>query len=389
MTVTLKKSFLVIVLTFIAVALTACTGTSEARLPTLLAVSVGGAAQPQVALVRTALTAAEEAAGGFALLDDSRQTLAAPAIDFAVTERNGSRRELVVLSRLGDATSSLEAYLDFFNLQGVDAAAPNAFVSSRQRRALSSFTDAPLSFCPEAVQTSRTGRFVAVFNGTRCGDAASLDVFDTQTGRALPRITGGTFGLVNAPPYLDQQTDTLYYLQQTVSNADLFAVRLTDRSSTGVDFVATLLTTLPDRDQRALTQIGTTLLALYPSSFLSVPLTTPTQTLRVDTLSDSRRFIDNLAPVETSVLILGDNRLTVHRALDDTNEQSTQVTVASATYDPTESYAYLASDQQIVRFDLLRYDGNFSGVLRTFSLPELVQPGPVTWFKGVVPVSAP
>lgn len=375
--------------------LTACTGTSEERLPTLLAVSLGGVAQPQVALVRTTLTTTEETQGGFAVLDDSRRALAAPAVDFAVTERNGSRSELVVLSSAGDAAENAAVngsavYLDFFSLQGVDADAPGAFAPSRPRRALSSFTSAAASFCPEAVTVSRTGRYAVIFNGARCGETASIDIFDTQTNRALPRLTGGTFGLVAAPPYLDQQADTLYYLQQKVSTTDLIAVRLTDiDNSTDVDFPATTLTTLPDRDQRSLTQVGTTLLVLYPSSFLSVPLATPTQNVLVDTLSDSRRFIDNLSPFETSVLILGNNRLTVHRLLDDADEQSTQITVTSATYDPLERFVYLVSDQQITRFDLLRYDGSFSGLLQTFPVPELVRPGPVTYFKGVVPAASP
>ena len=89
------------------------------------------------------------------------------------------------------------------------------------------------------------------------------------------------------------------------------------------------------------------------------------------------------------MLILGSDRLTVHRLLDDADEESTQVAVRSATYDPLERFVYLVSDRQIIRFDLLRYDGSFSGLLQTFTLPELVQPGPVTWFKGVVPVGAP
>ena len=208
-----------------------------------------------------------------------------------------------MLSSAGGATPNTEVdgsavYLNFFSLQGVDAASPDAFAPTRAQRTLGSFTSAPASFCPEAVQTSRTGRYVVVFNASRCGSAASLDLFDTQTNRALPRLTGGTFGLVDAPPYLDQQADTLYYLQQKVSTADLIAVRLTDvGNGADVDFPATTLATLPDRDQRGLTQVGTTLLALYPSSFLSVPIATPTQNVLVDTLSDSRRFIDNLSPV--------------------------------------------------------------------------------------------
>ena len=280
---TLRKLFTCFVLCALAL-LTACTGTSEERLPTLLVVALNLEAQPQVALVRTALTAAEEAAGGFAVLDGSRRALTAPAVDFAVTERRGSRSELVVLSRTGgaagsDEVTSAEVYLDFFSLQGVDADAPDAFAPSRPRRTLSSFTNPPASFCPEALQVSRTGRYVVVFNASRCGDTASLDIFDLQTNRALPRLAGGTFGLVPTPPYLDQQADTLYYLQQKVSDTDLIAVRLTDiDSGTDVDFPVTTLATLPDRDQRSLTQIGTTLLVLYPSSFLSVPLATPTQT---------------------------------------------------------------------------------------------------------------
>lgn len=370
----------VIVFCIVLAALAACTGTSEERLPTLLVVGFGEAAQPEVALIRTALTAAEEAEGGFTFLEPSRQGLAAPAVDFAVTERNGSRSELVVLSR----AESGAAYLDFFNLQGISADAPDAFAPSRPRRALSSFPGVAANFCPEAVQVSRTGRFAVVFSGTSCGDDAAVDIFDLETNRALPRITGGTFGLVTAPPYLDQQTDTLYYLQQKVNNAELIALRLADP-----DFAATSVATLPGLDQRGLTQIGATLLMLYPSSFVTVPLATPTENVVVDSVPDSRSFIDNLSPVETSVLILGSNRLTVHRLLDDADEQSVPIPVRSATYDPLERFVYLASEGQIVRFDLLRYSGSFSGLLRTFTLPELVQPGPITWFKGIVPMTAP
>ena len=372
------------------VVLSACTGTSEERLPTLLAVAFGGAAQPQVGLVRTALTASEEAQGGFAFLPDSPQPLAAPALDFAVTERNGSRRELVVLSSAGGTGGAAggETYLDFFNLQGIDADAPSAFAPSRPRRALSSFTDAAASFCPEAVQVSRTGRYVVVFNGSRCGDTPALNVFDTQTDRALPRVTGGTFGLVGVPPYLDQQTDTLYYLQQKVSDTDLVAVRLTE-TATGPDFPITTVTVLPGRDQRGLTQTGSTLLVLYSSRFLTVPLATPGDNTTVDTAADARRFVDNLSPAEGAVLVLGPDRLTVHRTPADVDEQSATVAATSATYDPLERFVYLTSEQQLTRFDLLRYNGSFSGLLQTFPVPELVQPGPVTYFKGVVPTVAP
>jgi len=88
---------------------------------------------------------------------------------------------------------------------------------------------------------------------------------------------------------------------------------------------------------------------------------------------------------------LGNNRLTLHTSLTDTDEEGTSVrTPSGTTLDPDGQFAYLLSEGQVTRFDLLLYDGDsFSGTLQTFTLDELANPGPIAYARGIDPEETP
>ena len=277
----------------------ACTGTTEERLPTLLAVSLVQDGTPKVALIKTVLASD----GEYELLPDSRRDLAAPARDFSVTGRRGERGELVVLSRADDN----ESYLDFFSLRGIDPANPEAFrpVADKPRLEVSTFEDAGGGFCAEALQISNSGRYAAIFNGTEdCQgvDEPTIDVLDLQEERVLERITGGTFGLVNATPYIDQRTDTLFYLTQGVNQVNLIRLNLSNLSKE-------TFTELDAQNENNIAQYATdisrqgeTLLILRAAEIVALPLSDPDNPLSLSTSSSSNRFVDNL--VASGIVLL-------------------------------------------------------------------------------------
>ena len=380
--------------------LTGCTGTFEPPLPTLLAVGVVQGEQAQVALVETVLTRTDEEGGGYTFLGASRQNLAAPAVDFDVTERRDARTQLVVLSRAEDD----EGFIDFFTLSGIDPDDPTGFapVASKPRLTLSDLEqpedeDETFTFCPEALQVTRDGRYVALYNGTSCAgsDDIFIDIIDTREREILERVRGRTFGFVDVEPFLNQQNDTLYYLRQQVNSADLISLDLTDADIVadrdgGLELRQELEITFPDLDQRDLTLYDETFLVLYEDGFIPFPLAANALGDAVETTDNSESFIDNLEAIDTEILILGSNRLTVHLSPNDTDEEDTGVrTPSGTTLDTDGQFAYLLSEGQITRFDLLSYKGNsFSGTLQTFELEELSNPGPVAYARGIDPEEA-
>ena len=387
--------------------LTGCTGTIEPLPPTLLAVGVVQGEQAQVALVETVLTRTDAEGGGYTFLEDSRQDLAAPAVDFDVTERLDARTQLVVLGRDAD----FEGYIDYFTLGGIDPDDPVGFapVPGKPRIVLSELEqpddeDDPFTFCPEALQVTRDGRYVALYNGTSCRDANSDDIFidiiDTREREILERIRGRTFGFVDTEPFLDQQTNRLYYLRQQVNDADLISLDLTNAAADadndvgendGLEGRQQFEITFPDLDQRDLTLYGDTFLVLYEDGFIPFPQGADRLGDAVETTDDSQSFIDNLEVFDPYVLILGNNRLTLHSSLTDTDEEDISVeTPTGTTLDPDGQFAYLLSEGQITRFDLLQYDGDsFSGTLQTFELEELSNPGPIAYARGIDPEETP
>ena len=365
--------------------LAACTGTTEERLPTLLAVSLVQNDEPQVALIETVLASD----GTYTLLEDSRRPLPAPAKDFSVTGRRGERGELVVLSRADDN----ETYLDFFSLRSIDPADPQNFkpVADKPRLALSTFEDAEGGFCAEALQISNSGRYAAIFNGTDgCQgiDEPTIDVLDLREERVLERITGGTFGLVTATPYIDQRTDALFYLTQGVNQVNLIRLNLANLSKeTFAELDAENENNIAQYASDISRQ-GDTLLILRSAEIVALPLSNPENPLSLSTTSGSKRFVDNLVEASTNILTLTSRRLTVHRSLEDEDEGSADLDSLFGTLEAVEGFAYFPLEGAIRRFDLLRYrssSAEVSSLLRTYSVPELTTPGPITHLKGILP----
>ena len=364
-------------------ALPACTGSEEERAPTLLVVGLVENNEPQVALISTELN------GDYSFLEESRQELPAVAQDFSVTGRRGERGELVVLSRAEDDDN--ESYLDFFALRGIDPSNPVNFrpVANKPRLVLSTFEDADGSFCGESLQVSSTGRYASIYNGTTCDgvDEPTIDVLDLQEERVLERITGGTFGLVRATPYIDQQSDTLYYMTEGVNEVSLIRLNLSNLNQD-------IFTTFNTENENDLTNYAAdisrqdnNLLILRPAEILAVPLGAPATPITLATSSNSKRFIDNLT-TSTDILTLTTSTLTVHRSLQDETEGTAQLNATAGTLEAAEGFAYFPVEGGVTRFDLLRYQRSsveVSSLLRTFSVTELTKPGPIVYLKGILP----
>ena len=117
---------------FALLSLVACTGTTESGVPILLVVGyqedVADGAEGQVGLIEDTFDVAGTARE-ISFVEGSSRPLPARPIAYDLTERDNSRDTLVVLSR-NDGVANVNdsaAFLNFFNLTGVDADNPAAF----------------------------------------------------------------------------------------------------------------------------------------------------------------------------------------------------------------------------------------------------------------------
>ena len=415
-----------------------CTGTFEGNLTTLLLVGyVNEADQGALALVEDLGDVNE----GFDLLEESVRILPSGVpVDYTVVDRANTRRQVVVLSReddLGEDDTLDEgeggpAALNFFNIGGVDptnpanfAAAPPFAAPSLDATLLLSEVDTSefpgtVAFCPVAVQTSASGRFVALLNDQSvCDDAVNardaVDVIDLQAAGGPELIARVDIAVVAGAFYLSQGSNRLYYFINTAAGARLqyLALEALLPVDTGVvldlradDEIRDLGPVDLDPDLASPSEgdfIALTDDAFFPLRGLDAtpaPIQLPFESREL--ISDDYGLGDlDDYDVSDPLLILGDDRLTVYLATQTAAGavlyEGEDVLLNRYTADPAggtifNDFAYIVGEGSIVKFDILSYAslgvpedglGDLDRFIGVSDVDEIINPIFVTWVRAV------
>jgi hypothetical protein len=395
-----------------------CTGTVTTRTPLFLVVGIGGETNGQVALVedmffRDELTTDPR----FRFIEESTRPVGGRPIAEDVVDRIDSRSELVVLSRgAADQGGVRPAYLDFFNLEGIEPTDPTAFAppAGRERLLINDLpTDEPDPiYCPINVQVSRDGRFAALLNhpnSTACSgvvSSPSIDIIDLNTERVVRRVEVPPV-LVGPIPqaspgafFLDQRTNRVYYFQET-TGARLSYIQLNE--DTGEVSVVSPGPTLPlPGGQTAvdLSRVGDALVALISGTPQLAPIVlggaAPVAGERTATTPSPLRLIVDEQDRTTAILVLSANQLAVHASITDAEPRSSPVTAIDGTIESNDQFVYLVrggeSGGQIILFDLYTHLASppTTGLETSVqTVPELVSPAFVTWAQAITPELVP
>jgi len=369
-------------------ALASCTGTTEPRPPTLLVVGFEAAGGPTLALVEDAGPTA--AAGGattrLRFVAGSERPLLGWAVGIDIEDREGTRPNAWVLTRTAPAGGAVDSWLQRFEIEGIDPAAPTAFLEDLDRRVPLSGAGGVLTSddlpghaaCPRAVQVSRAGRWAVVLDDpAECGFGgfAVQWLVDTEGASAQPlRVTGDVLA---ASPVTDQlgTEERAYFLIGAPGDAQVFAT----------DFAAPAGWYRQARlgDSGSIFDLaanGTLLVGLSANRLSSLDLADPAApttpgTLDVSATSSSRLVTDPFGAT-TEVFVLGSGRVGVHRSAASGQLARIYVDAAAGTIDPVNRYAYLLSPGAVTLVDLLSGPDEFDTPLNyaAVSVPELTLP---------------
>lgn len=397
------KAVLVAICLLLLASLTACTGSSELGVPTLLVVAYGEG-DSKLALVEDKFFTDGPSFDRFVFVTEL--DLPGTVLDYDVVDRRGERSVLVVLGR-----SDTDYTLSIVNMAGIDPEdGATAFRVTRTVE-LSSLTDAPAEFAPVRVQVNQSGRYTALLNDPNSADDrdGSVVVLDLEA-------TGGPAFIVPDDPlddsvydkvlYLDQSEDPerIYFLSEEASGQKLRYAELPDLELTEPDI------TVPDSissDVRDLGLIGDAetgaLVALQSNQFTPITLR-PNLLLGepVSTTSNAELIVPNNSAAPDSLMMIGSTDITVHRTLQTAADNESR-TVIDGNLEPFSEFVYFVQDSAapLLLFDLRRYDSDeaadLSNFLSTFNVltaaevpgefVELPDPVFVTWAKAVLPAT--
>ncbi len=419
-------------------ALVACTGTTESGVPILLVVgyqeNVADGAEGQVGLIEDTFDVAGTARE-ISFVEGSSRPLPARPIAYDLTDRDNSRDTLVVLSRNDGAANVNDsaAFLNFFNLTGVDADNPAAFEQTDPGQ-LELSADAldttepdlplDLNFCPVDVQVSEGGRYAALLHdGEPCGirGFGALDIIDLEpVGSNEPAKLLGRFSsqIVPVSFYLRQERvgvgdNRLYFFQNDPVGVQVTELLLPDENDNNPEIDPILggdnLTEVADvaDDTQEVEDLGLVLdgadenatapvlVTLFDESF--VPLRnydTDAAVIignRVDTIEDSRKVLTDDFLTTDSVFILSDDEFTVHENVGEAAEEAASIVAADAVYEPRNNFVYFVSDETVSLFDPqdFQFEEDDEVDTRPFDVDELSDPVFVTWIQAVSDVPAP
>lgn len=386
--------------------LAGCTGTFEARPPTLLVVAFddGG---PAVALVRDTFNALQPGeTRALEFLAASARGLPAPAVAVDVVDRAGSRPTAVFLLReaTSEPTDPPTTFLRGFSLGGIDPEAPAAFDEvPRFGRLLANGgpagdegileASAVDAYCPTEIQMSDSGRYVAIFESrSACGDAEfraihviDLDAVDAASPNPVVSIESPAPGAAGI--YLDQDGDldpegraALYWVDPTagVRAFDLATETIRTPDVTGDPFDAGSV--------RDIGRIQDLLVLVMQDALVLVDLLASPPTANVvDSASGlTELVVDPFAVTDDAVLLAGDTLVVHPDAREDAlAEESSAAARTGAVLEPIDRFVYLLSDGRIGVFDLLEFDGERISVT-PFAVPEVPGAAAVTWTRARV-----
>jgi len=388
----------------LAMLLVSCTGTSEDPLEVLFVVGYGTtAAEAGIAIVEDVT-----AAGGsddFVIVENSRRPLPAPPVDYDIIDRLNQRSELVVLSRVLDTTSNLANVL-FFNIEELSPNDPSTFQESRPRLTIdldslevdADVSPAPSSFCPVAVQVDSEGRYIALLNDqSQCAstDPDAIDVIDLEASGGARIVAHIQDPIITTAFFLEQEEsrggdqDKLYYFEEVAGEPEL--QRLDIPNDGDEPEPISLDITIESRAGNEIVDFGGVFedyLVLREDSFIVIPnqggaLSQPDESDAIETSNNSERAVFDDFRRTQALLVLSDNRLTVHQSLLDEDENDIFLQNAIGVIDPLNEFGYLFTAGRVSRFDLFTYDGEEIDAdnYRSFRIDDLPTPAFAIWVQ--------
>lgn len=386
-------------------ALSGCTGTFEARPPTLLVVGFEDAAGPAVGLVRDTFNVVESGENrNLEFIPGSRRALPAPAVSVDVVDRAGARPTAVFLAR--DPNTRFTS-LRGFAIESIDQTDSSAFTSEPSfARVLANggpdgdegLLEIGLSddYCPTEVQVSSSGRYVAVFEERAvCGDTEFRAIYLLDLMASAPGEDPVIARLVSPEPgaagiFLDQNGDldpagreTLYFVDP---GAGVRAWDLGSGTSRVLDVtgLSGAVSGLRDigRVLERLVLVDANRLFLVPSA-----QSNPEATAVASAESLSELVLDPFGITEQAVLLAGDE-LVIHPDAREAafDREPGALPRSAAVLEPIDRFVYLVGDARIDVFDLLEFDGG-SVQIDPFTVPEIPSATAITWTRARTEIS--
>lgn len=373
--------------------LAACTGTQEARLPTLLIVGSAVAGGGQLELVEDVYDPNASAARSLVPVAGSARSLPAPPVSLDVVDRAGSRPELVALLR-GEALAELA----FFNIADLDASQPNDFNPSRARIQLGPMLEPTLPdgepLCLSEVQVSGDGRYAALLDDGSCRDQGipDLHVVDLRDETRLMSLSEEhpALQLLPAGIFIDQELGLLYFAVESLGRTEVRSLPLSGAANAALVGSADL-----DPVSQELTDLapsGNAIALLSERSYALVPVNgaggsdgDPVRTHSTTTgarllLSDPGGSLDRL-------VVLSSTRAILHEAGEDGAEETLALEspLVDATLEPIQRFAYLLEEGGIEILDLFPYAEPPGNRLLFEPLPGIDDPRVISWVHGFAP----
>ncbi|UCH26572.1 MAG: hypothetical protein JSV66_02685 [Trueperaceae bacterium] len=392
--------------TLLIPALLSCTGTVEPGTGTSTLLVVTFDAGNTIALVEDTFGTEGASLERLRFVENSERTLPDPAVAIDVVDRAFSRSELFVLSR--GPSPSFTAQLSRYDLERIDPGDPSAFALTDEGVVdLSLLLESDpnediVNPCLTDLQASRSGRFVALLERQPCtGDDGIIHLVDLEEEELIrsvgPFLPGSNAILPDPGFYLDQDSDTLFFLVAEFGNASLVRLSIPDGSP---EIVPT------EQEQRFegteqvdLGPVGSSLVALSRDEFQALDPDDPQLSPVIETGSGSTELVSDPFLGTSEVLIIGSRSLTAHDDIaDDTpdTEDSISPNIVGGTLEPTQGFVYLLANGGIHIFDLLSYQNRSAAqeisdprFLGFFGVDELVNPGFITWTLAATSVETP
>jgi hypothetical protein len=368
-------------------ALSGCTGTVEEVPKTLLVVGFAEGGVGRLALVENNVL--EVGLQPLRWLDDSVRDLPGLPLAADVIERTNAREALLVLSRDDTGVS----YLSTFDLRNL---APDqvAGFTETERIALNDPNDplpadpgqAPPALCPTRVQVSRDGNLAALLNEPRVCDPVSTERISIAVLRldpAPPRFVrsydGPVFPLVGGALLLDQVGNALYFLEEVAGGVQLMRLDLASPSGAVEQVGGTAALDATEVQDLGIVQDALVVLASGRFAVYDNFRTAPGDPTVERTTPGSRRLITSDFADIPQVIVLGNDRLTVHVSVTAPAEPpATLPTYRAGTVEALNELVFVVRSGQVAVFDLATYTGG-TPRLQVIPLADLVAPAFVGW----------
>lgn len=383
--------------------LVACTGSSEAGVPTLLVVAYG-ATEGKLALIEDTFFGAGVDTARFVFIKEL--DLSGTVLDYDIVDRLGDRSTLVVLSE--DASG--RAALSLVNLAGIDPETGATAFRVTRTVVLDSVVNAP-ELAPVQLEVSKTGRYVALLNDFSPSDDrdGSVTVLDLQA-------SGGPAFLDPERPLNNSVYDGVLFLNQAENPERIYFLSV-QASGQQLRYATLPSLTLSEPDitvpqstsstgaTRALGLVGdNTLVALQDAQFTPIVLRPNLQLgTAVSTRANAQRIVPNNSSAVESLIVINSSEVSLHRTLEAAADTQS-IRLLDGSLEPFGGFIYFVQDSSapLVTFDFQLYDRNEAlgdslsfapaTVLATADSPgvfkDLPNPVFVTWIKAV-PAAAP